>query len=88
MATEADPSPPAPLLPFAYDWRLGCADNAGRLAEFIASIQRRYHDPSLKVDIVAHSMGGLIARYYILYGGGDAPGERIPSPDLRRGSQG
>ena len=80
MVTRPGPAPPAPFFPFAYDWRLSCADNAGRLAAFIASIQERYHDPSLKVDIVAHSMGGLVARYYILYGGRNVLDEKNPVP--------
>ncbi len=80
MVSQPGPAPPAPFFPFAYDWRLSCADNAGRLAAFIASIQERYHDPSLKVDIVAHSMGGLVARYYLLYGGRNVLDEKNPVP--------
>jgi len=75
-ASEPGSTPTAPFFPFAYDWRLSCAENAGHLATFIASIQERYHDRSLKVDIVAHSMGGLVARYYILYGGRDVLDEK------------
>jgi pimeloyl-ACP methyl ester carboxylesterase len=80
VATETDPAPPAPMFAFTYDWRLSCAENAQRLAGFITSIQVLYHDPSLKVDVVAHSMGGLIARYYILYGDRDVLGEPNPVP--------
>jgi pimeloyl-ACP methyl ester carboxylesterase len=50
------------LFIFDYDWRLSIFDNAGRLAEFIEQEIPR----SRLVDIVGHSMGGLIARTYAL----------------------
>lgn len=52
------------LFVFAYDWRLGNDENANRLADYIGCIHKFY--PGAKVDIVAHSMGGLVARRYIL----------------------
>lgn len=53
---------------FYYDWRQDNAITAAHLADFIDQISKDYGVPDLKVDIVAHSMGGLIARYYIRYG--------------------
>jgi pimeloyl-ACP methyl ester carboxylesterase len=53
---------------FYYDWRQDNVITASRLADFIDQIRRDYGNPELKVDIVAHSMGGLITRYYIRYG--------------------
>lgn len=53
---------------FLYDWRQDNVVSAGQLADFIEQVRRDYNDPKLKVDIVAHSMGGLITRYYIRYG--------------------
>jgi pimeloyl-ACP methyl ester carboxylesterase len=63
---------------FDYDWRRDVSENAVRLHEFIErqrqsirqEYQRRYGivDANLKFDIVAHSMGGLVARYYLRYG--------------------
>ena len=53
---------------FYYDWRQDNVKTAAQLSDFIEQIRVAYQQPDLKVDIVAHSMGGLIARYYIRYG--------------------
>lgn len=60
---------------FLYDWRQDNVISAAQLADFIEQIKLDYGDPKLKVDIVAHSMGGLIARYYIRYGKQDVIGD-------------
>lgn len=73
---------------FAYDWRRSCAENAARLGEFIEE-KRRYvakermrlygSTAPVKFDINAHSMGGLVARYYLMYGGRPLdPGGEMP----------
>lgn len=51
-----------------YDWREDIVQSARRLEGLIEQIRRDYDDPGLKVDIIAHSMGGLITRYYARYG--------------------
>ena len=65
---------------FAYDWRLDNVENAKRLHKFIlekkkyveAELEKRYGiKRDVKFDIVAHSMGGLISRYYLMYGDKD-----------------
>lgn len=64
---------------FPYDWRRSCAENAANLDAFIkekqAYVQNEYkvrygieESEPIKFDIVAHSMGGLILRYYLRYG--------------------
>lgn len=63
---------------FGYDWRRDISETAVELGKFIeekrdyvkAEMQRRYGvvDPDVRFDIVAHSMGGLVARYYLRYG--------------------
>jgi hypothetical protein len=63
------------LLVFPYDWRLSNAYNATRLARAIHDRWWRKVDDSKigpdtipaerKVSIIGHSMGGLIARFYI-----------------------
>jgi len=64
--------PPAPgerrYYVYAYDWRQDNVDSARGLDRLIEALRRDYADPKLRVDIVAHSMGGLIARYYQRYG--------------------
>jgi len=59
---------------FPYDWRQDNVVTARKLDALIDQIRQDYGDPKLKVDIVAHSMGGLITRYYIQYGVTDVLG--------------
>lgn len=56
---------------FSYDWRLDIVENAKILQQRIDAIKGAWGDPSLKIDIIGHSMGGLLARYYAKYGKND-----------------
>jgi len=65
---------------FAYDWRRDIVESARALGCMIEDLKRRLGRPDLRFDIVAHSMGGLVARYYAMYGGRDvldAPVARV-----------
>jgi pimeloyl-ACP methyl ester carboxylesterase len=53
---------------FPYDWRLSNRISARHLAEFIRprlKVWRKTHGPDARLVLVAHSMGGLVARYYL-----------------------
>ncbi|HKY92513.1 MAG TPA: hypothetical protein VJM11_15805 [Nevskiaceae bacterium] len=67
---------------FAYDWRQDNVVTAGKLDALIESIRRDCGDPSMKVDIVAHSMGGLVTRYYLRYGTADVLDSNALEPNL------
>ena len=68
---------------FAYDWRRDIVESAKELDHFIKTraqyvqkeIEKRHGIKMAKVkfDLVAHSMGGLVARYYLRYGAADLP---------------
>ena len=53
---------------FLYDWRQDNVATVRSLDSFIEQIRIDYADPDLRVDIIAHSMGGMITRYYARYG--------------------
>lgn len=55
----------ANLFVFAYDWRQSNSRSAAQLADYIACIQA-IHAEGDGVDILAHSMGGLVARRYLI----------------------
>ncbi len=59
------------LYEFGYDWRQDNVESARRLDALIERIRLDHGRPDLKVDLIAHSMGGLIARYYLRYGTAD-----------------
>lgn len=58
---------------FAYDWRLDNVANARELIRRIERLKEKLQSPDLKFNVVAHSMGGLIARYAAMYGDADLP---------------
>ena len=64
------------LFVFPYDWRLNNAVNAQILRDFI-NHEVLSRSGQTKVDIVAHSMGGLVARYYAAQLGGEAKINKI-----------
>lgn len=53
---------------FAWDWRRDLVEAAVGLGQIIDRIRVVRGRPDLKVDVVAHSAGGLIARYYARFG--------------------
>lgn len=60
---------PVNLIEFPYDWRLSCRHNARELKAVVDKKLKLWRDysgePGAKVILIAHSMGGLVARYYL-----------------------
>ena len=74
--TEADWSKPQAsdvFYVFPYDWRRDNVESAQLLIQKITAAKRALKRPDLKFDILAHSMGGLIARYAAMFGDADLP---------------
>lgn len=67
---------------FAYDWRLDNVENARLLIRKIERLKEKLNKSEMRFNILAHSMGGLIARYAAMYGDADLPenGEK-PMPN-------
>jgi len=63
---------------FAWDWRKGMVTASGELDALVRRLRMLREDPALKVDIVAHSAGGLLARYFVRFGGVDTLDEDEP----------
>lgn len=70
---------------FPYDWRRDLVENAARLEAFIAEKsayvqeqrKKRFGDAGgpVQFDLISHSMGGLLTRYYLRYGVADLPAD-------------
>jgi len=58
---------------FAYDWRLDNVENARTLIRKIEELKQKIGNAELRFNVIAHSMGGLIARYAAMYGEQDLP---------------
>ncbi|HEY0460311.1 MAG TPA: hypothetical protein VGC97_14325 [Pyrinomonadaceae bacterium] len=64
---------------FPYDWRLDNVENAQILLEKLDSLRAKLNRPDLKFNVIAHSMGGLITRYALMYGDKDLNARTRPS---------
>jgi len=80
---------PVPVFPFGYDWRMPLEIAEGQLAALVNEVIERtkllkhyykakYQD-NPKVNLVGHSMGGLIIAGYLEKAGGKAPVHKVVS---------
>ena len=82
---------------FAYDWRRDIVESAQALDRFIKAkaieVQRKIFKKfgvkrtHIKFDLVAHSMGSLVARYYLRYGTADLPDDGSLPPVTWEGAR-
>lgn len=80
-ATWSNPRAENVFYVFPYDWRRDNVESAQLLMRRMAAVRKALRRPNLKFDILAHSMGGLIARYAAMYGSADLPAEgATPTP--------
>lgn len=85
------------LFQFAYDWRRDLPWNAAKLHEFVLEkrkyLQEQYRvrygikDYDVQFDLIGHSMGGLISRYYLYFGDAELPPEGQPPEITWAGSK-
>ncbi|HEY5680302.1 MAG TPA: hypothetical protein VIS55_09580 [Pseudomonadales bacterium] len=76
------PAPPArSYYVYPYDWRLDNVAAVEGLHRLIEQVVEDHGDPNLRVDILGHSNGGLMARYYARFGTADMLTSRAAEPD-------
>jgi pimeloyl-ACP methyl ester carboxylesterase len=71
---------------FTYDWRRDLVDSARRLGQYLDALALARREPEARFNLVGHSMGGLVARYYLRYGDAE-PGGPVTWAGARRVSQ-
>jgi pimeloyl-ACP methyl ester carboxylesterase len=68
---------------FSYDWRRDLVETARRLHESLEALAEARGDPEARFNLIGHSMGGLVARYYLRYGAAE-PGGPVTWAGARR----
>ncbi len=64
-----------PIIGFGYDWRRDIVSETERFHETVvaASEERERRTGNLRVDVIAHSMGSQLVRWYLRYGTAPIP---------------
>lgn len=75
-APSAEPERPTYHV-FTYDWRRDMVEAARRLHELLERLAEERGDPDARFNVIGHSMGGMVARYYLRYGTAE-PAENQP----------
>ena len=65
---------------FTYDWRRDNVQVAQEFYRRLASLKQKLNRPDLRFNVLAISMGGLIARYTAMYGDADLPADGTLPP--------
>ena len=65
---------------YSWDWRRDIVEAAQVLDRAIKDFKTRTGRPDLKITLLCHSAGGLVARYYAKYGGADVSDDPRPIP--------
>lgn len=78
------------LFIYHYDWRKSIDENAAGLAEFIEEKKKyltvqfnsclKHRNKEVRFDLLGHSMGGLVARYYVEFGAQKIGSGKEPLP--------
>ena len=64
---------------YTYDWRRDLVEAARGLALRLEGLAREMGDPDARFHLVGHSMGGLVVRWYLRFGG-EEPDATAPVP--------
>jgi lecithin:cholesterol acyltransferase len=59
---------------FSYDWRRDLVETARRLHDSLEALADARGEPGARFNVLGHSMGGLVARYYLRYGTAEPDG--------------
>jgi pimeloyl-ACP methyl ester carboxylesterase len=65
---------------FGWDWRRDMVEAAQNLDRTIQELKVKLGKPDLKINLLCHSAGGLVARYYAKYGAKDVLDDPAPVP--------
>ncbi len=65
---------------FPWDWRRDLVEAAQKLDRTLKDLKAKTGQPDLKINLVCHSAGGLVARYYAKYGAVDVLDQAQPVP--------
>ncbi|HEY5908586.1 MAG TPA: hypothetical protein VIZ31_11110 [Vicinamibacteria bacterium] len=70
---------------FTYDWRRDLVESARLLGAWLDERASALGEPELRFDLIGHSMGALVARYFLRYGTADLePGAPVTWAGARR----